>query len=151
MINYQLLLKVEKIKNLKNEFVITMVKNKTIAIIGIISYVLSVLASAENFEGVSTVPFFLIVLSAVVLLVFFILAIVRLWHIAKHISIMLIISAISLFFLALIQGFILPIYGSPIIILFNLAKVFNFITITWAVIKLFQKENQNAKISTRIR
>lgn len=117
-------------------------KNKTIAIIGVLSYILSVLSSAKNLEGVSIAPSFLIALYVLVLLTFLFLATIRLWYIARHISIMLIISAISLFFLTSIQAFALSVHGGLIIILLNLVKVFYFVTIVWAILKLFKKENK---------
>jgi len=116
-------------------------KNRTIAIIGIMSYVLSVFASAENLEGEFSAPFLLIVISAAAGIAFYVLAVIRLWHLAKTLSIMLIISFILLFSIPLIPEVSPSIYGSPIIIFTNVSRIFNFIVVAWAIIFLFRKRN----------
>ena len=113
-------------------------KNKTLAIFGIGAYILSVLSSATDLEGNFIAPVVLIVISGIAIIVFIIMATVRLWKEAKSLSIILVSSAIILFILTVIQVFILFSYGSPIIVLMNIIKVINFIAFVWAVIKLFK-------------
>ena len=113
-------------------------ENKALAIFGIGTYILSVLSSATDLEGNPTMPFILIVISGIATIVFIIMAVIRLWKEARGISIALLSLTIILFILSVIQGIVLPSYGSPIIILLNVAKVINFIVFFWAIIKLFK-------------
>ena len=125
-----------KIKKTKHSM-----KNKTLAIFGIGTYILSVLSSATNLEGNSIAPIALIVISGIATIVFIIMATVRLWKKAKNLSIMFVSSALILFILMVIQEFTLSSYGSPIIILLNIVKVINFVVFGWVIIKLFKLKN----------
>jgi uncharacterized membrane protein YhaH (DUF805 family) len=116
-------------------------KNKTLAIFGIGTYVLSVLSSATDLKGNSVVPITLIAISGIVTAVFIIMATVRLWKETKNFSIILVSSVLILFILTIIQELTLPLYGSPIIILMNIVKVINFVVFVWAIIKLFKLKN----------
>ena len=69
-------------------------KNKTIAIFGIGTYILSVITSATDLEGNFVMPIVLIVASGIATAVFIIMAIVCLWKEAKGVSIMLASSAV---------------------------------------------------------
>lgn len=111
-------------------------KNKALAIFGIITYILSVLSSAEDLAGNPTAPVILIVVSGVATVIFFVMATIRLWKVAKNLSIIFFSSAIILFILTIIQVFTSPSYGSPIIVLMNVARVIYFITFILVVIKL---------------
>ena len=113
-------------------------KNKTLAIFSIGAYILSVLSSAENLEGTSIVPTSLIAMSGIATLAFIILATIRLWKEAKGLAITYVVSGFILFGLTLIQILTSAPYGSPIIILMNLAKVVNFISFILVIIKLFR-------------
>lgn len=113
-------------------------KNKTLAIFGIATYILSVLSSATDLEGNSVAPIFLIVISGIAIIVFIIIATVRLWKEARKVSIILFSSAIILFILTTIQMLTLPSYGSPIIVLMNIARVIYLVAFIWAIIKLFK-------------
>ena len=117
-------------------------KNKTLAIFGIGAYILSVLSSATDLEENSVVPIGLIVISGIAIIVFIIVATVRLWKMAKNLSIMLVFSTLVLFVLMAIQEFTLPLYGSPIIILLNIVKVISFVVFILVIIKLFKLKNQ---------
>jgi len=112
-------------------------KNKTIAILGIGSYILSVITSAEDLEGNFVSPIVLIALSGVLTIIFTVAATVRLWKGARYVSIILASSAVILFVLGVIQEVTLP-KGSSIIFLLNVTKVINFIAFVWAIIKLFR-------------
>jgi hypothetical protein len=116
-------------------------KNKTLAIFGIGTYILSVLSSATDLEGNSTAPVALIVISGITTIVFIVMATVRLWKEAKNLSIMLVSSALILFIFTIIQEFTPPSYGNPIIILFNIVRVIYFVAFVWVVIKLFKAKN----------
>ena len=108
-------------------------KNKTIAIFGIGTYILSVITSATDLEGNFRLPIALIAISGIATAIFIIMAVVRLWKDAKGVS-----SEVILIILSFIQGVVTPSYGSPVIILLNITKVINFIAFVWAIIKLFK-------------
>jgi len=108
-------------------------KNKTLAIFGIGTYILSVIASATNLEGNSVMPVALIAISGIATTIFIIMATIRLWKKAKSASILLASSAVILFILSIVQGVASSSYGSPLIILLNITKVINFIAFIWAV------------------
>lgn len=107
-------------------------KNKTIVIIGIGSYILSILVSATDLEGNFIAPFFLIAISGIASLIFIVMATVRLWKEAPFLSIILASSAIILFVLTAISK------EGSIVLLFNITKIINFIAYIWAIIKLFK-------------
>jgi hypothetical protein len=113
-------------------------KNKTLAIFGIGTYILSVLSSATDLEGNSIVPFALIVISGIATAIFIIMAIVRLWKEAKGVSIILASSTLILYILTAIHEFTFTSYGSPFIILLNTIKVIDLIAFIWAVSLLWK-------------
>lgn len=113
-------------------------KNKTLAIFGIAAYVLSVITSGTDMEGNSIMPTALIIISAVAILVFIVMAIIRLWRIMKSASILLALSNIIFFILSLAVTINTPPYGSPLIILMNIFKVVNFIVFIWVILLLWE-------------
>lgn len=120
-------------------------KNKTLAIFGITMYVLSVLSSAENLEGQSTAPLFLIAISAIGNLVFLIIATVRIWKKARGLAITYLAATIISFILLTYQTLISAQDGSLIIVLSNIAKVVSFIALILVIIKLFKKTDLEQK------
>jgi len=122
-------------------------KNKTLAIFGIGTYILSVISSAEDLEGNLKFPIALIAISQIVKIIFIILATVRLWKKARYVSIILASSAIILFVLSVIQEVTLPKYGSPIIILLNVTKIIHFLAFFYAIILLWTMAKYENKIS----
>jgi len=120
-------------------------KDKTLAVLGIGTYVLSVLSSAENLEGIPTAPIILVLISGVATAVFVIMAIVRLWEEAKNLSIALGSSALGLFILTAIQEWTSQSYGSPTIILSNIFRVIYLITFVWAIVKLMKNNVKHRK------
>ena len=116
-------------------------KNRTLAIFGIGTYISSVLSSATNQEGNSIAPAVLIIISIIAGAVFVVMATVRLWKKARHLSIMLVSTTIIILVLEAVQALTLPSYGSPIIILLNIANLINFIVFIWAIIILFKNKN----------
>lgn len=115
-------------------------KNKTIAIFGIGTYILSVLASAEDLEGNSTAPIALILISAIATSFFIIMAVIRLWKTQKIVSILLIASTGIMFISSIFQIIALPLYGSPLIILINATKVIYLVAFIWSIINLFRNK-----------
>jgi hypothetical protein len=122
-------------------------KNKTLAIFGIGTYILSVIASAEDLEGNPKAPVALVVISGIAGIVFIIMAAVRLWKRARSISIILMSSEIILFILTVIQEVISPRYGSPIIILLNITKIINFLVFFYAIILLWTMAKYENKLN----
>ncbi len=108
-------------------------KNKTIAIIGIVSYILSVITSATGIEGNFASPIVLITISGILTIIFIVAATIYLWKRARYVSIILASSTIILFALTVIQEVALPKYGSPIIILLNVTKIIHFLIFFYAI------------------
>jgi len=91
-------------------------KSKTLAILGIGTWILSVASSAEDLGGNYTAPVALIVVSAIAMLAFTILAVVRLWKTQKVTAILFLAS--SLITLVYIS--------TPV-------KIINFVLFIWVV------------------
>ena len=116
---------------------IPVINNKTLAIFGIATYILSVIASATDVEGNSVTPIPLIVISGISTIVFIVMATIRLWKISKSASILLPSSFFVHLTLEIIQ-FITPLsYGSPLIILLNISKVIYWLARVWAILLLW--------------
>jgi len=91
-------------------------KSKTLAILGIGVWILSVASSAEDLGGNSTAPTALIVISAIATLAFTIMAVVRLWKTQKVSAVLFLAS----FLVTLVY------ISTPI-------KIINFILFIWVV------------------
>lgn len=91
-------------------------KSKTLAIFGIVAWILSIISSAEDLGGNYTAPTALIVVSAIATLVFTIMAVVRLWKTQKVTAVLFLAS--SLITLVYISA--------PV-------KIINFILFIWVV------------------
>jgi hypothetical protein len=113
-------------------------KNKTLAIFGIGTYILSVLTSASDLAGNFKFPVALIVISGILELIFIAIATIRIWKESKLLSILLVSSYIILCIFLAIQEVVTPSYGSPLIILLNIAKVIHIIVFVCTIIKLFK-------------
>jgi hypothetical protein len=112
-------------------------KNKALAIFGIGTYILSVIASATNGSGDSVFPIALITISGIATTVFIIMATIRLWKKAIIVSILLASSAVIVFILSVVQGVTPASYGSPLIILLSITKIIHLIVFIWAVVLLW--------------
>ena len=104
-------------------------KNKTLVFFGIGTYILSVLSSAEDLSGNSTAPVALIVVSAIAMLAFTIMAVVRLWKTQKVTAILFLAS--SLITLVYISA--------PV-------KIISFILFIWVVSLLWAMAKQENKV-----
>jgi tetratricopeptide (TPR) repeat protein len=114
-------------------------KSKTIAIIGIASYILSILASATDVEGNAVSPAFLIIISGLLTITFIIVATIRLWKMARYnVSITLAASSIILCILEITQLITLPKDGSAFILLLNITKIVRLFTYFYAIIILWR-------------
>ncbi len=118
--------------------------NKTLAFLGIGAYILSVFSSATDLDGNSIAPVFLVAISGPAMVVFVVWATIRLWKEARGISILFATSSITLFILEGFQVTIEPVYGSPLIILTNIAAVVCLVAFILVVVKLF-KLNKTSK------
>jgi hypothetical protein len=95
-------------------------KNKTLAIFGAITWILSVLSSAEDLNGNYKAPVALIIVSAIATLIFMLMAVIRLWKPQKITAIIFLASSlISLVY-----------FSAPI-------KIINFILFIWVVCLLW--------------
>lgn len=104
-------------------------KNKTLVIFGIGTYILSVISSAEDLGGNYTAPAALIVVSAIATLVFTIMAVVRLWKIQKIASILFLASSLVT----------LVYISAPV-------EIINFILFIWVVSLLWVMAKQENKV-----
>ena len=110
-------------------------KNKVLAIFGIVAYILSIFTTATDLEGNYTAPISFSVISVIIMTVFIIMAVIRLWKKAKGVSITLVLATIILNILPLVA------YGDLLISLFNVTKVITFITYIWVVVLLWKMAN----------
>ncbi len=113
-------------------------KSKTMALIGIVMYVLGVILSAEDLQGNPRFPSILKLISDTVMSVFIIMTIVRLWKQARSLAWTLMLSTILFFVLGVIQ----QVASSNVIVIFNLSKLVFLIALLWAIITLFQKKDE---------
>jgi len=91
-------------------------KNRTLAIFGIVTWLFSVISSAEDLAGNYTAPAALIVVSAIATLIFMIMAVIRLWKPQKVTAVLfLALSLVSLVYVS-----------API-------KIINFILFIWVI------------------
>jgi hypothetical protein len=118
------------------------ITNKILAILGIGSYILAVVASATDLDGNLRFPPALILISGTLGLIFIVIATIRLWKESKGLSIFILFSYIVLCILLVIQEVVVPAYGSPLIILTNIAKVIHLIAFVWVIIKLFKTNSE---------
>jgi hypothetical protein len=116
-------------------------KNKTLAIFGIGTYLFSVYASATNTEGESIVPNYIVIISGVATILFTILATIRLWKINKFVSLLFFITTLIFFGLEILLVVLSPAYGSPLIIFLSITKVVSLLTFIWAVFILWRTPN----------
>lgn len=68
---------------------------KSLIVIGVVSYILSVISSIENSEGVYTMPPIFILTAGVIHLIFIIFAIIYLWKKNRTASILFLLFSIS--------------------------------------------------------
>jgi len=125
-------------------------KNRTLAIFGIASYILSVITSGTDDIGNSVMPNIVIAISGIATFVFIIMATIRLWKINKKLSVLLPISTLVLIVTSVAQEIILPVYGSPLIIFLNVIKVIQFITLIWTIIILWRHKDTKTTVVANI-
>jgi hypothetical protein len=100
-----------------------MISNKIVAILGVLAYLLSVAASVTNLDGTPSAPTYLVIVSLLVSVVFYILASVRLWKINRLLTLLLIGSSLGLLVLEYIHVSSTPMYGSMLVVSTNAMKV----------------------------
>jgi hypothetical protein len=119
-------------------------KNRVLAIFGILSFIMEVVISVASLEVKAAMPLVtLIALSGIATAAFIIMAAIRLWKEAKGASLLLVSSAVVIFILLIIRGFISPSYGSSLVILLNIIKVIYSIVFIWVVSLLWIKAKQD--------
>jgi len=99
--------------------------SKTLAIFGIISYILSVISTATDLEGNYKMPLVLSMITVILLAIYIIMTVVRLWKKAKLVSILLVFSTI------IVNTLLLP------ILWINIFKIISIITYIWSIILLW--------------
>jgi len=124
--------------------------HKKLAIFGIVAYILNVIVSATNEEGIFLFPVWLIIIAGAAYILFHILALKRTWK-AKFESRLLLISYILSIITNLIVEITSPIEGSFIIVLSNMATVVHFIAyflviaFIWGLAKLEKEQIEKLK------
>ncbi len=124
------------------------ISNKIIAIFGIVTYILSVIASATDLGGNLKFPIALVLISGTLSLIFVIMATIRLWNVERILSILFLSFNIILITLSVFQEVIMPTYGSPLVILTNIVKVIRIILFIWVLIKLFKTNSRNIVVES---
>jgi hypothetical protein len=112
--------------------------NRTLAVLGIATYLLSVYSSATDLNGQPAVPQYVIIGSGIASVLFAITATIRLWKIKKLASMLFSGTSVLLFCAELIKVTTLPDYGSLLIIAINIIMVIAFLSFFYAVIVLWR-------------
>ena len=113
-------------------------RNRLLAVAGIVIRVLYIVSSATDQNGASLMPAALVLLSGTAELAFVVVATISLWRSAR--TVVLILAAtevLLLLFEALSLGVALP-YGSVAVITRNVMRVANLISFIWVIVKLFR-------------
>ena len=113
-------------------------KNKALAIFGIIAWVLSILVSAQNESGQDTFPAVIRLIGGLLFIIFVIMAIVRLRKTSIVVSLGLLICLILVGVSTIAYEILKPAYGSPIILTMTFARILSVIMYVWAIIRLFR-------------
>lgn len=117
-----------------------MISNKTVAILGVLAYLLSVAASVTNLDGTPSAPTYLVIVSLMVSVVFFIFASVRLWKINRLLTVVLIGSSLGQLGLEYLLESSTPVNGSMLVVSTNAMKVIMLIVYFLALILLWINE-----------
>jgi len=112
------------------------IASKTIAIIGILMYLLSVLLSIEV-RGNYIFPQALRLLTDTGILVFIIMTIIRFWKTFRFEALALLVLTIIFFLVGVIQ----EVGILNVILLFNLTKLIYFLVVLYAIMLLFQMKD----------
>jgi hypothetical protein len=112
-------------------------KNKAIAIIGIVFYMLGVILSAEDLQGSPRFPPMLILISGTGMLMFIIMATIHLWKDKRYLSVILTLSTILFGVLTVICDYV----KLNVIILTNITSVVWIIAYFWTIVTLFRKRD----------
>jgi len=122
-------------------------RNRTLAIFGIISYLLIVIISIEDEEGSLLAPGWLIIIAGIVLTLFYVLALKRLWKYRFKFEFgFLLFSVIAYTIFSEIVEIASPVYRSPIIILNNVTKIVHLIAYFWAIMILWVLDKKERKL-----
>lgn len=99
-------------------------KNRTLAIFGIATYILSVLAYAENLQGNYNAPIVIILVSTIATILFTVMALIRLWKTRKIISIVFLSSSAITFVytIPLVRGINTVVFIWVVFILWGIGK-----------------------------
>ena len=115
--------------------------NRTLAIFGIATYLLSVYSSATT-NGLPSVPQYIIIASYFASNLFTIFATISIWKNKKWFSIFFAAIASLGFVSEFIKEVNSPAYGSSLIIAINVVKILSFLSFVYAIIILWKvKDN----------
>jgi len=122
----------------------TLMRNKTLAIFGIVSCLLSVYASQTDTEGTSTAPVYIVILSGIVAFVFTVLATIRLWKFSRQISILFGGTSLIFFGMEILQVTLSPSDGTTLILIINITKVVSLLLYFYVIFLLFKIDKYQA-------
>jgi|WetSurMetagenome_2_1015567.scaffolds.fasta_scaffold75498_3 hypothetical protein len=113
-------------------------RNKLLAVAGIVIRVLYLVSSATDQNGAPLMPAALVLLSGTAELAFVVVATISLWRNARAVVVVLAVTEVLLLlFEALALGVAMP-YGSVAVITRNAMRVANLISFIWVIVKLFR-------------
>lgn len=119
-------------------------KNKTLAIFGIVSYLLSVLASQTSNEGASTAPVYIVIISGIAAFLYTVIATIRLWKISKLTSLLFAIISAIFFGFEILQVTLSPASGTLLILIINIISVVNLLVYFYVIFLLFRIDKYQA-------
>ena len=115
--------------------------NRTLAVIGIGTYILSVYSSMTTSDGNAAVSEYVIIMSGIISALFALVATIRLWKVKKLASILLASTSILLFVFEILKVVFKPSYGSALTITVNIIMIVAFASFFYAIIILWRKQN----------
>jgi hypothetical protein len=114
------------------------VTNQTLGYCGIATYVLSVLASATDLNGVSRAPSLVILSVSVAVLAFLVVTVARLWPANRVLASALALTQLSLGALPWAYGPGARVYGSTSVVAANTTKGVAMVVLAIAILKLIR-------------
>lgn len=102
--------------------------NKSVAILGILAYLVSVVAGITNLDGSQGVPTYVIVISFLISSLFYIYAAFRLWVISRVLMVVFLFSEATLILIDFLQEDNSLTYGSTLVVSTNILKVIHTIS-----------------------
>lgn len=114
--------------------------NRTLAILGIVTYIFSVY-STQTTDGIPSVSPYIIIASSIASFLFTIFATIRLWKIKKAFSIFFAVINTWEFISEFIKEINSPANGSSLILAINIVKILTLLSFIYAIVVLWKDRN----------